>query len=60
MPVVRDRLKMNVSEGAMILADNLRILAGILSRPVTLDVFKFLRGETALSTRIGKNLNCYA
>ena len=58
MPVVRDRLKMIVSEGAMTFADSLRSLAGILPKPVALDGFKFLRVEITLSTRIGENVNC--
>ena len=59
MPFVRDRSKINVSEGAMILADSLRILAGMISKPVALDGFKFLIVEITLPSGIfGENSNC--
>ncbi len=54
-PVASDRLKMNVNEGAIMFADNFRILAGILSRPVALHAFRPLRVEATLSTDIGDN-----
>ena len=44
--------------GETILADSLRILAGILSRPVVLFAFRPLKVDATLSTRIGENLNC--
>jgi hypothetical protein len=37
MPVCSDWLKIVVRDGAIISADNLRTLAGILSTPVALD-----------------------
>ena len=37
-------------------ADNFRILAGILSRPVASNAFRPLRVEATLSTDIGDNL----
>jgi hypothetical protein len=46
MPVCSDWLKIVVRDGAIISADNLRTLAGILSTPVALDVtscFKLFR-----------------
>ena len=49
---------MYVKGGAIILADSLRILGGILSRPVVLFALRPLRVEATLSTRIGENLNC--
>ena len=42
---------MYVKDGATVLADNLRILGGILSRPVVLFAFKPLK-DTTLSTGI--------
>ena len=49
---------MYVKDGATILADSLRILEGILSRPVVLFAFRPLKVDTTLSTGIGENLNC--
>ena len=49
---------MYVKGGATILADSLRILGGILSRPVVLFAFRPLKVDATLSTRIGGNLNC--
>ena len=46
---------MNVNEGAIMFADNFRILAGILSIPVALHAFRPLRVEATLSTDIGDN-----
>ena len=48
---------MYVKDGAAILADSLRILGGILSRPIVLFAFKTLKVDTTLSTGIGENLN---
>ena len=36
-------------------ADNFKILAGILSKPVALHAFRSLRVEATLSTSIGEN-----
>ena len=49
---------MYVKDGATILADSLRILGGILSRPVVLFAFRPLKVYTTLSTGSGENLNC--
>lgn len=49
---------MYVKDGATILADSLRILGGILSRPVVLFAFRPLKVDTTLSTGIGENSNC--
>ena len=53
--VTSDKLKMKVNEGAIMFADNFKILAGILSKPVALHAFKALRVEVTLSTSIGEN-----
>ena len=50
-----DKLKIKVNEGAIMFADNFKILAGILSKPVALHAFGSLRVEATLSTSIGKN-----
>jgi len=39
------------------LADSLRVLGGILSRPVVLFAFRLLKVDATLSTGIGENLN---
>ena len=49
---------MYVKDGATILADSLRVLGGILSRPVVLFAFRPFKVGATLSTGIGKNLNC--
>ena len=49
---------MYVKDGAAILADSLRILGGILSRPVVLFAFRPLKVDATFSTGIGENLNC--
>ena len=46
---------MYVKDGATILADGLRILGGILSRPVVLFAFRPLKDDLTLSTGIGEN-----
>ena len=48
---------MYVKDGATILTDNLRILGGILSRPVVLFAFRPLKVDATLLTGIGANLN---
>ena len=60
MSVVRDRLKINVSEGAMILEDSLITVTGIFSTTVALDGFNFLTIEKTISTRIGENFKLHA
>ena len=45
---------MNVNEDATMFADNFRILASILPKPVASHAFSFLRIET-LSTSVGEN-----
>lgn len=60
MYVVRDRLKINVNEGAMILEDSLITLTGIFSKTVALDGFNFLTVEKTISTRIGENFQLQA
>ena len=49
---------MYVRDGATVLADSLRVLGGILSRPVVLFAFRPLKVDATLSTGIGENLNC--
>ena len=49
---------MYVKDGAAKLADSLRILGGILSRPVVSFAFRPLKVYATFSTRIGENLNC--
>lgn len=49
---------MYVKEGTTILADSLRVLGGISSRPVVLFAFRPLKVDATLSTGIGENLNC--
>ena len=49
IPVPSDKLKMKVSEGEIISADNFKILAGILSKPVALHAFRPLKVEATLS-----------
>ena len=46
---------MKVSEGAIIPADNFRIFAGILSKPVALHAFRPLKVEATPSTCIGED-----
>ena len=48
---------MYVKDDATILANSLRILGGILSRPVVLFAFRPLNVDTTLLTGIGENLN---
>ena len=55
VPVASDKLKIKVNEGAIMFADNFKILAGILSKPVALHAFRSLRAEATLSTSIGEN-----
>ena len=50
---------MKVSEGAIISADNFKILAGILSKPVASHAFRPLKIEATQSTCIGKNFKKY-
>ena len=59
IPVVSDKSKMKVSEGAIISADNFKILAGVLSKPVALHAFRPLKVEATLSTCIGENFKKY-
>ena len=47
---------MYVKDGAAKLADSLRILGGILSRPVVLFAFGPLKVDATFSTGIGENL----
>ena len=56
IPVASDKLKMKISESAIISADNFKILAGILSKPVALHAFRPLKVEATLSTCIGENI----
>ena len=48
---------MYVKDDATILANSLRILGGILSRPVVLFSFRPLNVDATLLTGIGENLN---
>ena len=48
---------MYFKDGANILGNSLRILGGILSRPVVLFAFRPLNVDTTLLTGIGENLN---
>ena len=49
---------MYVKDGTTILADSLRMLGRILSRPVVSFAFRPLKVDATLSTGIGENLNC--
>ena len=49
---------MYVKDGATILADSLRVVGGILSKPVLLFAFRPRKVEATFSTGIGENLNC--
>ena len=48
---------MYVKDDATILANSLRILGGVLSRPVVLFAFRPLNVDATLLTGIGENLN---
>ena len=48
---------MHVRDGATMLANSLRVLGGILSRPVASFAFRPLKVDATLSTGIGENLN---
>ena len=58
MPGVMRQIKDEREWGCNDIHRQLRILAGVLSKPVALDGFKFLSAEITLLTRIGENLNC--
>ena len=56
MPVASDKLKMKDSEDAIIFADNFKILAGILSKPVALHAFGPLSMEATLNIIICRRI----
>lgn len=49
---------MYVKDGTAIRTDGLRVLGGILSRPVVLFAFRPPKVDATLPTGIGENLNC--